>query len=361
MKIRLIGFPNQAGNDACFGAALKQIRLVGALVEKIDSEDKTAVQAAARESQPEDINISLVAANIHEFFQGHNIQWTSFESTRVPEHIMSTLYPAEQVWVSSTWGKNILVANGIAERKIHVIPQGVDGNLYHAHGRKIWNPSRPYRFLMVGKYQQQNSFDEALEAFAQAHGNRPDLELVIKTDYLTNQDENLLKLRKKISSLGLTNVNILWEELGVEQMADLYRSCDAFVLPTKGESWAPPLMEAAASGMTLITVSYSGHTEYSKKISNSVLTVDYVMADVGCPEYQNNYPDKNNAWGKWARPDVFSIAACMQAACREYEHLYKTAQANSLFVRQQYSWQNSADQALVAMSKLPGWTLPSVA
>jgi hypothetical protein len=94
---------------------------------------------------------------------------------------------------------------------------------------------------------------------------------------------------------------------------------------------------------------YSGHTEFLSHIKDSVLPVDYVMAPIECPEYCHYYPDSQNDWGSWARPDVYAIATCLQAACREVEGLYKHAQKNSQIIRQRFSWANSAEKALVAM------------
>ena len=201
----------------------------------------------------------------------------------------------------------------------------------------------------MGKYELRKSIDETLEAFAQVHANRPDLELVIKSNYFTNRDQKLEALQRKISSLGLNNVSVLWGEMTNDELADLYRGCDTFILPSKAEGWGLPLIEAAASGLPIITTMYSGHTEFLSHIKSSVLPVDYVMADIDCPEYRTYYPDSKNQWGSWARPDVYAISACLQAACREVDSLYKAAQKNSLVLRQRFSWANSAEKALVAM------------
>ena len=137
-----------------------------------------------------------------------------------------------------------------------------------------------------------------------------------------------------------------------DEMAELYRSCDAFVLPSKAEGWGLPLIEAAASGLPIITTYYSGHTEFLQHITDSVLPVSYTMGPVSCPEYQSYYPDADGNWGSWARPDVFSIAAAMQTVCRDYDGLFELACANSFVIRRTFTWQNSADLAMAAMGPL---------
>jgi glycosyltransferase involved in cell wall biosynthesis len=355
MRIRLIGKRNDLGigiHYANFADSIRQMHGIGNLVDEIDFTDHTQVEKAIQDSQPGDVNISFLGANIHEFFKGHNIQWVVFESTRVPEHVMSVLRPADQVWVPSIWGRDILIADGIPASKIFVVPEGVDGQLFHSHLRIKWNRDRPFRFLSVGKYERRKSFDETLEAFSQTFGNTDGIELIIKSNYFTNHEQKALALQKKITDLNLSNVTVLWGRMEASEIAELYRSCDAFVFPTKGEGWGLPLIEAAASGLPIITVPYSGHTEFIQHMSSSVVGVGYVMTDIDCPEYQSYYPDINRNWGQWARPDVYSISNAFQTVCREYELLYQNAQKNSEIIRNRFSWQASVDQALVAIRSI---------
>lgn len=355
MKIRLIGQRNEQGignHFASFADALKQVRIIGDLVEEIDHLNIDHLHQAVEESQPGDINISFVAMNIHEHFRGHNVQWIVFESTKIPIHIMNVLRPADQVWVPSQWGRDILINHGIPSSQIWVVPEGIDGRMFHPHGRALYSTDRPFRFLSIGKYEQRKSFDETLLAFSQVFGNTPEVELVIKSSYFVNADLKNQTLIKKINELGLTNVNVIWGTVEHNKVADLYRSCDVFVFPTKGEGWGFPLIEAAASGMPIITVPYSGHTEFLNTISDSVLEVDYVLAPITCPEYQSYYPDPNNDFGCWARPDVYSIATAMKQARSNYQILEEKALKNSVKIRNQFDWTQSVDQALVAMGVL---------
>jgi len=355
MKIRLIGQRNDSGignHYASFCDALKQVRVIGDLVEEIDSFDQAALQQAVAESVDGDINISFVAMNIHEHFRGHNVQWIVFESNKIPAHILPVLQAADQVWVPSHWGRDVLINNGIDSRKIWVVPEGINGKQFHPHGRRLYSHDRPFRFLSVGKYEERKSFDETLQAFAQVFGNVPEVELVIKSNYFANQDQKSQALQRRIAELGLSNVTVIWGEVEHDQVADLYRGCDVFVFPTKGEGWGFPLIEAAASGMPIITVPYSGHTEFLDTIPDSVIAVDYVLSPITCPEYQSYYPDPAGNWGSWARPDIYSIAEAMRYARINHQKLSEKALKNSGQIRNQFSWAHSVDQALVAMERL---------
>jgi glycosyltransferase involved in cell wall biosynthesis len=270
-----------------------------------------------------------------------------FESTRIPETIRPAIQGADQVWVPSAWGHSVLTAHGIDADRIRIVPEGVDGARFHAHGRQPRTSARPFRFLTVGKYEQRKGIDQTIEAFAQVYANQPQAELIIKSNYFTNHHEKYNALRAKI--LGLDNVTLLWGEMTEIQLADLYRACDVFVLPTRAEGWGLPLIEAVAAGMPIITTMHSGHTEFLQHVTDSVLTVTHAMTAIDCAEYRSYYPDSTNDWGVWARPDVDSIAACMQQALQQEQELYDRAQRNSKIIRAQFSWSQSAEQALACM------------
>jgi glycosyltransferase involved in cell wall biosynthesis len=212
--------------------------------------------------------------------------------------------------------------------------------------------ARPLRFLTVGKYEQRKAIDLTIEAFAKVYANQPQAELVIKSNYFTNHQQKYDALHAKIS--GLDNVTLLWGEMTEAQLADLYRACDVFVLPTRAEGWGLPLIEAVAAGLPIITTMHSGHMEFLQHVTDSVLTVDHSMTRIDCPEYCSYYPDTMNDWGVWASPDVDSLVTCMQQALREEHALYTHAQHNSAIIRERFSWTKSAESALRALCD-QGW------
>ena len=73
------------------------------------------------------------------------------------------------------------------------------------------------------------------------------------------------------------------------------------------------------------------------------------MTAIDCAEYRSYYPDSTNDWGVWARPNVDSLVTCMQQALQQEQALYDRAQRNSKIIRAQFSWSQSAEQALAHM------------
>ena len=263
MKIRLIGCRTNLGIGRHFSHFVDNLRRVqpwGDMVTEVDTRDPAAITQAMHESRATDINISFVALPLHDHFQGTNIQWVVFESDRIPDIVQYALRPSDQIWVPSEWGRSVLIAHGFEADRCHVMPEGVDTLLYHP-----WHPVQPRsvtRFLLVGKFEQRKCVVETMLAWGQAFGQDPGVELVIKTDHFVDQDLKQQQIQQILDDHELHTVKVIWGAVGENQLLDLYRSADVFVLPTRGEGWGLPLIEAAAMGLPIITTQYSGHLEF---------------------------------------------------------------------------------------------------
>lgn len=347
MKIRLIGQRNQYGigvHFSNFADAFKRLEHWGDLVEEVDCDNQDELWAAVKRSEPEDINISFVSMPIHEHYQGTNIQWAVFESTRVPPTVMGTMLAADQVWVPSAWGRDTLIANGAAPEQCHVVPEGVNPEQYYPAAVQISSPILSY--LITGKYELRKSIIETVFAFHQEFGNDPDVELVVKTNHFVNQEAKYNELATWVESMGMTNVRVLWGPISEPDMIDLYQQSHVFVLPSKGEGWGLPLIEAAAVGLPIITTMYSGQTEFLQHIESSVVPVEFDLASIGCAEYKFFYPTADGDWGQWAQPRIDSVRQALRQVRDNYPALKTHAAVNGKTIRKKFSWDQSAASAL---------------
>ena len=150
MRIRLIGQPNDSGIGTHYyhyTQALKHIAGINQCLELIDYTDVPAQQRAAQESRDEDVNISFVGSDLRAF-RGHNINWTVFESTVIPQGLLN-LYSISDIWLPSEWGRKIAIENGVDSKRIEVAVEGVDPNLFHPYLRA--RNETVFRFLIIGK------------------------------------------------------------------------------------------------------------------------------------------------------------------------------------------------------------------
>lgn len=352
MKIRLIGQRNNLGigvHYTHFADALRRVSHWGDLIEEINCENTDDVWAAVGRSEPGDINISFVSMPIHGHFKGTVIQWAVGESTRIPPTVLSSMLGADQVWVPSEWGRNTMVANGVDPDRCHVVPEGVDPALYHPYSPKVESPILTY--LITGKYELRKSIVETVYAWHQEFNNDPDVELVIKTNHFINQTEKYNELTGWIGKMGMTNVRVLWGPMSQQDLVELYQQSHIFVLPSKGEGWGLPLIEAAAVGLPIITTMYSGQTEFLQHIQSSVVPVEFDLVPIACQEYQFFYPTEDGNWGQWAQPRVDSIRRALRTARNNYPALKIAGADNSRIIRKNFSWEQSVDSALKTLQK----------
>lgn len=352
MKIRLIGKRNSLGIGVHFSNFADHLRRVshwGSCVEELDCEDQSALLAAAQQSQSGDVNICFVSIPLQDHFRGTNIQWVVFESSRVPPTVMSTMLAADQVWVPSEWGRAVLIANGLDPARCEVVQEGVDAEQYHPYRTAVQNPILTY--LITGKYELRKSLIETIYAWRQEFGSVADVELIVKTDHFFQAEAKYNELTGWIGNLGLTNVRVIWGKVEQDDMTDLYQQSNIFVLPSKGEGWGLPLIEAAASGLPIITTMYSGHTEFLQHIQSSVIPVEFDAVAVACRDYQTFYPTTDGDWGQWAQPRIESIQQALRFARQNYTDLRMHAQANSAVIRRHFSWAQSVDRALQTLQR----------
>jgi len=350
MRIRIIGQANDSGIGThyyYYTQAMKQIAAVNQTIELIDFNDIEHINRARIESQPNDVNVSLVGSNLTGNFQGYNVNWAVFESTRIPSRLIN-LYKSHNLWIPSEWGRKIAIQNGVNPEQITVVPEGVDNNLFNPYLR----PKNPkFRFLIVAKYEIRKSIDEALTAFAQEFGNNPGVELIIKSDFFRNPELKYKELTDKIENLSVDNIKLIWGNQKPNELINLYRSADVFVFPTKAEGWGLPLIEAAATGLPLITTFYSAQTEFLQDIRTSCVFVPYELVPNNSREYQSFFPEEDGNYGVWADVKINDIALAMRTAYRDFDRLSRQAVKNSDIIRSKWSWANSAIKSLETLKK----------
>jgi glycosyltransferase involved in cell wall biosynthesis len=74
-----------------------------------------------------------------------------------------------------------------------------------------------------------------------------------------------------------TQIVVLTEQLAMNELSGLYKAADAFVLPTRGEGWGRPIMEAMAMGLLTIATNWSGPTDFMTSNNSYPIPVLFVL------------------------------------------------------------------------------------
>lgn len=267
----------------------------------------------------------------------HRVAYTIWETTRIPEQEIRQLDDVDEIWIPSTWGRQILASNGISGDRIRVVPEGVDTTRFKPVDRDHnAGADRPFRFLCVGKWERRKGIDVLLEAYRRAFLPGEKVELVL---HCHNPAIHGFNIKRAIATLKLPAHAPIIESypLPEARMNELYNSCDAFVLPSRGEGWGLPVIEAMACAKPVIVTNYSAYLDYVNTDNAYLIDVER-MVDVDDPLHF----DPGLDYGQWAEPDVEHLAHLMREVyLNRQEATWKGSKAKQQ-VADNWTWGQSA-------------------
>ena len=264
---------------------------------------------------------------------GHKIGFTMLEVDGIPKHWVAACNRMDEIWVPSTWGKERFEACGVT-RPVHVVPLGFDPARFHPEFPAA-RASERFTFLSIFEWGERKAPSLLLRAYAAAFTGRDDVLLLLRV----NNFDGHLDVPEEIAKLGLPAsgppVAILYNHhVKARQLGSLYRSADAFVLPTRGEGWGMPILEAMASGLPTIATAWSGPSEFLHDgVGYPIAVRGLVPADAKCPYYEGFH---------WADPDPDDLIAKMRHVFTHREEAGARGAAAAAEAALRWTWDATA-------------------
>ncbi|HTV59653.1 MAG TPA: glycosyltransferase [Verrucomicrobiae bacterium] len=269
---------------------------------------------------------------------GKLVQFIPWEYGAVPVRwIRGIEENADELWVPSKFVRRVFLSGGVSPDRIHVIPYGVDDTIYQPMGDR-WLPpgARGFVFLFVGGVIERKGLDLLAKAYELAFSGEEDVTLIIKDQGSTTfyQHEKLLgKFQEMAKRHGGPRVVILTDDLSDERLAALYRGCDAFVLPYRGEGFGMPLAEALACGKPVITTGLGPAREFCPAgASYFIRAKEVAMPDP--PAHLGTLASE----ATWFEPSLDHLAETMRYVFEHRDDAARNALAASEAVRRELSW-----------------------
>lgn len=279
------------------------------------------------------------------------ISFTVWESTRLPDDWMIPLAMADEVWTPSEWGAQVLRDNGVAPARVHVVPEGVDDLLFQPHGERLplLDGVDGFRFLHVGKAEPRKGTVELLEAFDRAFGRDEPVVLVLACHNRMIPGFDTVRFLENLALRRRRWVVPVQPLPRRRDIAALYRSCDAFVAPSRAEGWGLPPLEAMASGLPTALTHFAGHTAFAT--DDNSYPVPFTLAPVS-PEALPYFMRGDGDYGEWAEPDIDGLAEVMRAMVRQRDVQHARAQRQAAAIGQRWSWTAAALRACDRIERL---------
>jgi glycosyltransferase involved in cell wall biosynthesis len=200
-----------------------------------------------------------------------------FETESYPIKWFEHAIEMDEIWTASTFNKQTFEAAGIPGFMIGVVPHCLDVDLYGGkHSPMKVSGAQGFKFLTVLSNYNRRDIGLLLRAYWAAFKGDSNVTLLIKC---TQRKSGVQYNEDFISSLlpemdlddtSLPKYIFIKDNLSDERMRSLYSACDVYVSIDRGKGWDLPAMEAMAMGKPVISINWSGSTEFMNK-DNSIL------------------------------------------------------------------------------------------
>lgn len=263
----------------------------------------------------------------------YKIGFTMLEVDGLPKEWVQQANQMDEVWVPSEFSSTVFKNSGV-KSPIHVVPLGVDPNYFNPQIKGFRKNIEQYVFLSVFEWGERKAPEKLLKAFNNEFKNNEDAILICKVfnnDSSIDVKEEIKKLNLKTSSKIIFIYN---QEIPSYQMGSLYRSADCLVLPTRGEGWGMPILEAMASGLPVIATDWSAHKDFFNEDNGYPVRVkNLIPAEAKCPYYEGF---------RWADPDIEDLQYKMRYVFENRLEAKQKGLDASDYVLNNWTWEHAA-------------------
>jgi glycosyltransferase involved in cell wall biosynthesis len=203
---------------------------------------------------------------------------------------------AHRVVANSTAAAARLRREGVSDRTITTIPNGIDFTLYHPRQAR----RRLRRIVTVANLRPEKAHEVLIEAVAGLSKIFPDVELRI-----VGAGSRATALQELAARRGLASrVLFLGHQ---DDVPAILSDADIFALSSRSEAFPNSIMEAMAAGMPLVSTNVGGVPELVDHQRNGVLVPpDSVDAMVAALRDLIEHPDRAAMLGRAARQAIES-------------------------------------------------------
>ncbi len=145
--------------------------------------------------------------------------------------------------------KQLIEYYGVSENKIHVIPRGVDTNLFKPISRIL--EKKPPTFCSIGTIKPQKNTLELIDLFSNLQNKYP--KSVLRIIGSIQNHQYYQQVKKKINELGLSKNIELTGYVSPDKLSNMIADCHIHISTSNCETFGRSIFETLASGIPNIT------------------------------------------------------------------------------------------------------------
>jgi glycosyltransferase involved in cell wall biosynthesis len=306
---------------------------------------QTQLDLLAKDQVDPQQSVFFVSAPAHEFqpqmyFGRHTVGRTTFETDRIPDGWRERCNAFDEIWVPSHFNLETFGNSGVARQKLHVLQEGIDTNHFRPNLEPMKIPgARGFKFLSVFDWQMRKGYDVLLRAYCTEFKSDEDVTLILKVSIVNQPYAQLVDLVSYFIECTLhmkiehsPNIVLMTGMLPTARFPQLYASADAFVLPTRGEGWGRPYMEALACGRPVIATRWGGQLDFLNDENAELIDLEGVRPtgeDIDLEVFAGH---------RWAAPSVDHLRQIMRRAVSNPESSAHKADRGLQDMREKWDW-----------------------
>lgn len=263
-----------------------------------------------------------------------------WELSQLRKDFIESFSQADQIWTPSNYSRQAMINSGLDFNKVQIVPNGIDNKLFTPIGEKYkLDTYKKLKFLYCGGTIYRKGIDILLKAYIKAFTRNDEVCLVIKdmggdSFYRgQNAEQMIIEIQKNPNAPEIIYIK---EYLTEKDIASLYRACNVFVSPYRGEGFSLPTLEAMACGLPVI-VTEGGSTE-DFTISSFSVKIPAEKKSVG------NYYGREELTGEafLLEPDENALVEILKRFYKAPNSFLSRGLIASAYARENWNWQKSA-------------------
>nr|CAD62186.1 Ata13 protein [Saccharothrix mutabilis subsp. capreolus] len=296
-----------------------------------------------RIAEPQEEERHLIGRMFDAVPWGRNVWWWPVDSS-ILGGVATDLLLAhlDAMWTSSEHARRSCLAAGLPEDFVRVVPHGVDVRRFHPGGPRAELPTGArFRFLTVAdsRFWHRKGLDRLLAAYHDAFRARDDVCLVMHL----RRRADVRVVESHLAALAGRHPDPPPVVLDLEprlDLAPLYRACDVYLQPSRGEAFGLSILEAMACGVPPVVTGWGGQLDFAT--GETAWRVDHRLV----PAIPVT-PDR----GVWAEVDLPHLTATLRAAFED-EDARRRKRAAGLAMARRWGWERAARIAVAEARRL---------
>lgn len=188
---------------------------------------------------------------------------TAWEARGLPRELRRTLARYRRILTYSHWSRDVFVEAGLAPDQVGVWAPKVALDLDPASVRALRGSREPSgRVLAVAEWGARKNIEALVRGFVRARGRVGQGSLVVKLRRIEAQSAARWLERIVSEERGEPEaISLVVDNVAPETLRQLYLDADIYCMPTRGEGFGLPFLEAMSYGCAVIAPADGGHRD----------------------------------------------------------------------------------------------------